>query len=61
MYMMLLTSVSAVGLVGVLRLNRADSNFGWSVWAESSNSAAHGALVAIFLFTKKFKDLNRDL
>jgi len=32
--MMPLTSVSAVGLVGGLCLNRADSGFGWLFWRD---------------------------
>jgi len=33
--------VPAVQSRGLFRLNRSDSNFGWFVWAESSDSAAH--------------------
>jgi hypothetical protein len=38
---MLLTSVSAVRLVGGFCLNRADSGFGWWRWLNHSDSAAH--------------------
>lgn len=35
------TKVPAVQPRGLSRSNRSDSNFGLSVWAESSDSAAH--------------------
>jgi len=35
-----ITKAPAVGLSVRFRLNRPDSNFGWFVWAESSDSAA---------------------
>ncbi len=38
---MAITKVPAVQFRGLFRSNRSDSNFGWFVWAESSDSAAH--------------------
>jgi len=40
--------VSAVRFRGAFILNRTDSNFGWFVWAESSDSAACSNIMGIF-------------
>jgi hypothetical protein len=37
-----LTSLSAVRVISLFRLNRSDSNFGWFVsWRDRSDPAAH--------------------